>query len=194
MIEAEILLPLPCSIFHCLWVSTSIHLHPVLDSVLQPSDPVLVDLDELARRAPHSAAHRFNSALRKAAVAAVLQKGCAHPQSLARHSLKRRHACTTEQRTAVRLWGCAFVAFWFSFRTCPKIPPEREKGMSSLLFTIEHRLSRVRVEQDPGTKRYKFPQLFNDFSLSLTKAVAVASTRKPSTAHTHMYIDIDISI
>lgn len=66
--------------------------------------------------------------------------------------------------------------------------------MSSLLFTIEHRLSRVRVEQDPGTKRYKFPQLFNDFSLSLTKAVAVASTRKPSTAHTHMYIDIDISI
>ena len=132
MIEAEILLPLPCSIFHCLWVSTSIHLHPVLDSVLQPSDPVLVDLDELARRAPHSAAHRFNSALRKAAVAAVLQKGCAHPQSLARHSLKRRHACTTEQRTSVRLWGCAFVAFWFSFRTCPKIPPEREKGDEQL--------------------------------------------------------------
>lgn len=67
----------------------------------QPSDPVLVDLDELARRAPHSAAHRFNSALRKA-----------FPEA------------------SIRVYNRA---------------------------------------KDPGTKRYKFPQLFNDFSLSLTK-------------------------
>ena len=44
---------------------------PSCHSVLQPSDPVLVDLDELARRAPHSAAHRFHNALREAAVTAV---------------------------------------------------------------------------------------------------------------------------
>mmetsp|Transcript_29842 Transcript_29842/g.36571 ORF Transcript_29842/g.36571 Transcript_29842/m.36571 type:complete len:372 (+) Transcript_29842:58-1173(+) len=69
---------------------------------LQPTDPVLVALDELARRAPpHSAAHRFNNALRKA-----------FPE-----------ASTSVYNRA----------------------------------------------KDPGTKRYKFPQLFNDFSLSLTK-------------------------
>ena len=28
--------------------------------------------------------------------------------------------------------------------------------------------------EDPGTKRYKFPQLFNDFSLSLTKAMLLS--------------------
>ncbi|CAK9069510.1 unnamed protein product [Durusdinium trenchii] len=62
---------------------------------LQPDDPVLLELSELARRRPDSAAERFDAMLRK----------------------------------AVELCRCA----------------------------------------DPNTKRYKFPQLFNDFSLSLTK-------------------------
>lgn len=68
---------------------------------LQPDDPVLLELSELARRRPDSAAERFDAMLRKAFPAA-----------------------------STRVYNRA---------------------------------------KDPNTKRYKFPQLFNDFSLSLTK-------------------------
>jgi len=69
---------------------------------VEPTDPALVALDELARRDPDGPAHRFNEALVKAF-----------------------------PKASMRIYNRA---------------------------------------KDPGTKRYKFPQLSNDFSLSLTKA------------------------
>ena len=159
---------------------------PCFSPVLQPSDPVLVGLDELARRAqgaaPDGAAHRFNNALRKAfpeASTSVYNRakdGLAGVHRDCRLKVEGRSSgysgskynTTAHDPTVTPLASLSFL-IWSSCFSCSL--------SSSWWFDNQSRLNScgwsvwfARTLQDPGTKRYKFPQLFNDFSLALTKA------------------------